>query len=839
MGSPSPNFVVTLTPTNPQHQNSCPLRATDVSIQVTGLIAQYQIKQRYLSNAPEPIEAIVRVPLPDFAAVRSIQVTQQGRTISSVVRETGAARAQYEAAVSQGQHAALAEEVRPNLMLLRVAQILPNVPVDVEIEIASQVDFEAGEASLAFPTTMTPRFITADTPTEEARKISPPFVKGERLYGISFLVEIDAKVPLTAVESDSHALVVSRLSPSTAIVSFKEGEVLPDRDILLRWRMQTSLSAPIVETARLQAGEAATVMLSLPPPAEIGEEEILPRHVTFLLDRSGSMGGEPMESAKRALKGFLRSLGPRDAFCIIAFDSSNETYGPVAFGDTALSGADQFLSNINARGGTSILPALQDSLSLQVPSGYVRTVVLLTDGSVSNEAQVNQAVAAGAKEKKLRAHAIGLGGAVNRSLVKGFARAGRGIAEFVPVAADLEPMLARFQARSGSPLATDLSIDYDGAPIVDITPQTPGDIDLGQPLLVFGRVLDSGTTTIIIRGRTFDIPFERKVSITIPAGIHGNAALPALWAKARVDELLEQGAQQNRDEILRVALKHHLMTPFTSLVAIERTFARKGVPPKEVEIPLHAPNQASDDVADMSRISGYSKQAMKDFKRSAPPVPSSVAPAPMRRPPAATMALDAPQERRKMASLPDPSAMRPPALPTNSAPPMSAPMAPPPRPASMAPREKEEATATLLGIVPPSTSRPAPMPAAAPMPAPMAAPMPPQAPKPGKSAQERIDAALRFLARSQSASGAFGDTATTALVIAAFAAAGETSKKGTYRRQLSRAESFLQGATAPTQAPATKEQLMAAQRFGGDQDGAVVGLGDIITMTAWLVKLLS
>jgi hypothetical protein len=209
----------------------------------------------------------------------------------------------------------------------------------------------------------------------------------------------------------------------------------------------------------------------------------------------------------------------------------------------------------------------------------------------------------------------------------------------------------------------------------------------------------------------------------------------------------------------------------------------------------------------------------------APPAPRAPAPMPsvpepkpepkldmmMRRPPAATMALDAPQERRLGSVAPS------------------------------APRESQAPP-------PPAVSAPPPAMRAAPMPASMAAPIPPMAPRPAmsapqqpsKSAQERIDAALRFLARSQSASGAFGDAATTALVVAAFAAAGETSKKGTYRRQLSRAEAFLQqNAATATRASATKEQLMAAQRFGGDQDGAVVGLGDTIVMTACLVKLLA
>ena len=77
MASPQPNFVVEFLPTDLRHKASCPLRATDVSIQVIGLIAQYQIRQRYLNLSSEAIEAVVRVPLPDHAAVSSLVVQRR------------------------------------------------------------------------------------------------------------------------------------------------------------------------------------------------------------------------------------------------------------------------------------------------------------------------------------------------------------------------------------------------------------------------------------------------------------------------------------------------------------------------------------------------------------------------------------------------------------------------------------------------------------------------------------------------------------------------------------------------------------------------------------------
>lgn len=208
--------------------------------------------------------------------------------------------------------------------------------------------------------------------------------------------------------------------------------------------------------------------------------------------------------------------------------------------------------------------------------------------------------------------------------------------------------------------------------------------------------------------------------------------------------------------------------------------------------------------------------------------------------------------------------MIPDLLMSQAGPPSPAPraeMAPPmPRMAAPEPEEKKpgffsrlfgkskreesapEARPVTMNAAPPAP-QPAPLaPPAVHMPAPA---MPPRVAAPasrpaGPPNRERVEAALRFLARQQSASGSFGDVGLTQLIVEAFAAAGETAKKGLYRRQLGRAEAFLAAATAsqPSLPAADLSQLLAAQRFGGDQDGAVVGAGETLLMTALLVKLL-
>lgn len=869
MPSPAP-FIVQFVPVQPEYTKSCPLRAIDVSVKVSGLVAAYTIRQLYVSLAPNPIEAVVRVPLPDNAVVLSLVVLQENRAIQAVVREKEQAKKLYQAARSRGQRAALAEEVRENLLLLEVSGIAPNIPVEVKLEVASFLDFEGGEASLIFPTTMTPRYTPEGTTPDDVRKVSPPFVRGEALYGISFSVDIDAKAPISSIHSDSHLIVIERPSETSAKVKLKELEVVPEKDILLKWQVVTSLEEPFIETARRGEEDAATLMISLPPPAEASDEQIIPRQVIFLLDRSGSMEGEPIDTAKRALRGFLRSLGQSDQFAIIAFDDALVTLPPVAFSDEALARADKFIADVHANGGTEILPALELAVAFEAPPGALRSVVLLTDGSVSNEDEISRYVSQAASRRGVRAHAIGLGTSVNRMLIQKVARAGRGLAEFVPKVAELEPVLARFQARSGAPLATDVSLDFEGGATVDLSPAVLGDVDLGQPIVAFARALTPGVTTLVLRARLAGKSLEKRFPVEVPAGVHGNPALPSLWARAFIEELLWVQPADCRDQVLKIALPHQIVTPYTSLIAVDRTDSGAGQEPTTVEIPLHLPEGMGGEEKEVETYSGAmpmladisdGSEDMAMDGGGGSGVLFEEEPEPME------MEDDEEEgDDKEVAEEPPPPPI-----------PIKAKRKPPSR-LALAPSSPDsedfvtgefeaegsidsfESAVTLeFGAVqessideepwePPMAKKTpdkpmlelAPMPSASPsvsLPDPAREESSIQAPERPK--EERIQAALRYLARSQSASGAFGDAATTALVVKAFEAAGETTKKGLYRRQLSRAESYLQKNTAePASAPTEKEKLLAAQHFGGDDDGAVLGLGDPLLMTALLILAL-
>src|SRR5262249_50988450 len=136
--------------------------------------------------------------------------------------------------------------------------------------------------------------------------------------------------------------------------------------------------------------------------------------VIFVLDRSGSMGGSAIAEAKTALRLCLRQLGEVDRFGILAFDNELEAFGTelVPLTPTTLARADAWIDAIDARGGTELLAPLLRATEL-APDGVI---VLLTDGQVANEDEIERAVLA--RGRGARFYAFGIGTNVSDALLR-------------------------------------------------------------------------------------------------------------------------------------------------------------------------------------------------------------------------------------------------------------------------------------------------------------------------------------------------------------------------------------------------------------------------------------
>lgn len=593
---------------------ACPLKFTEVQGEISGPIARVTVTQQFENDAPEIIEAVYTFPLPHRAAVDDMEIRIGQRVVRGAIRRREEARAVYEAAKARGHLAALLEQERPNIFTQSVTNIPPGARVRVVIRYVETLPYEDGRYEFVFPAVVGPRYIPGqpagrqgggwaqDTDrVPDASRITPPVTPPSTRAGhdISIEVRIDAGVPIRDVESGSHEILVERPTLNRAVVRLKRNAVLPNKDFVLRY----GVAGRGVQTALLahRDSRGGFFTLIVAPPEKLSREDVAPKEVVFVLDTSGSMSGFPIEKAKEAIAHALAGLYPRDTFNLITFSGDTHILFPEPVPATPenLDRARQFLASRRGSGGTEMMKAIRAALDPSDSADHVRIACFLTDGYVGNDMEILDEVQ---RHPNARVFAFGIGSAVNRFLLSRMAELGRGEAEFVSLSDDGSAAARRFHERIRNPLLTDITVDWAGLPVSHVHPRRIPDLFGAKPVILTGRYHSPARGVIRLRGRLAGQPFVREIPVELPAAAQANEALASLWARAEVEDLMaedylgmQRGRPRNdlREEITQLGLEYRLMTPFTSLVAVEETVITDGGKPRRIEVPVEMPEGVS------------------------------------------------------------------------------------------------------------------------------------------------------------------------------------------------------------------------------------------------------
>jgi Ca-activated chloride channel family protein len=550
-----------------------PLEHTTVTAHVVGPLNTVAVTQRFTNPFDEAVELEYLFPLPHTAAVVDFELRIGGRTIRGDLQEIEQAREAYEKARSEGRRAGLLEERRPNLFAVQIANVLPGDSLLTTMRYQERLAYDDGCYTFIFPMGLTPKYHTPGSP-EESRGVDAPIAgAGERIGGVEISLAVDAGLPYGNPASPSHRIETTRLDDRRFSVRLADLSI-PDHDFVLRYavaRDQTSVAAWCAK------GPDADYFITsiLPPSLEGAPAEPPAREFIFVLDRSGSMSGGPIGQARNALRACLRSLNPQDRFSLLLFDDRLEWYrpNPTQVSQAEINQADAFLSQVQGRGGTEIIPALESALSQPHAENYQRYLVFLTDGAVSAEERALDQVRR--KIGKARLFTFGIGPSVNRALLSRLAQLGRGTAEFLQLDEDIEGAILRFQDRVSFPALTDLSLRWENGKAWDVYPASLPDLFIGQPLEIVGRIKpdDAAPVRLEVSGQAG----KDKVSmaLTFSGEACPEPAIGRAWARARVDDLLEGGAagtkavHQVRSEVISLAIEQRLVTPYTAFVAVD------------------------------------------------------------------------------------------------------------------------------------------------------------------------------------------------------------------------------------------------------------------------------
>ena len=318
-----------------------------------------------------------------------------------------------------------------------------------------------------------------------------------------------------------------------------------------------------------------------------------PKTLVILFDTSLSMQWEKLERSYQALEGLLRTLRPSDRFNLLLFNNQVQIFqpAPVAADPAAVQHALDFVRSSKLRGGTDLQKALQIGLQqCSSSAGASPYLILLSDGGATRGPIQNGKLATWYAEswKRLpeaqrpRTYIFGVGDDANLPLLSVLARQD-GLLEHVLSTEPAEFKLNSFLSKIGRSPIGELNLAVSPESAVDTVYPLQNSIFAGSIASWIGRYqAPKENIKFAVHGVRDAAAFEMSAKASLPREALDHAQLPRLWARARVDALLEKiqrdgEDQATIDEIIRLARQYKFVTPYTSFLAVPRALLRPRV----------------------------------------------------------------------------------------------------------------------------------------------------------------------------------------------------------------------------------------------------------------------
>lgn len=531
----------------------------DVRVTINNGIAVTEVTQVFQNLENRQVEALYTFPVPKGASVSNFSMWINGREMVGEVLEKKRAREIYNSYKQRRRDPGLLEQTDYKTFEMRIFPIAPKASQKVQITYYQELDFDHDWATYVYPLATTTR-------AQIDNRVSGRF---------SVAADVKSAIPITALESPSHGdgfvMINHTDNYSEASLENREGDLA--RDVVLAFQVTRPVTGLDLLASKTD-GEDGYFALTLTAGEELEKIQAGADYV-FILDISGSMADDgKLGTSVNSLEAFIKGLGTDDRFEVITFNKIPYTlFNQLTdAGENSMAQAVSFLNSQEARGGTSLQPALAAAYKYRSDDRALNTVIL-SDGMTQQDERRVLMDMIRTKPANVRVFCIGVGNEVNRSLLRQMAEDAGGLAAFLSRDDDLGRQAKAFRRKLMHPVASNLQITIAGIDAYDIEPARMPNLYHGAPVRMYGRYKGNGNAQVKVTAEINGRQISTTAEMAFPGEDPDNPEIERMWAWHRMEQMKRQHEISSNptlvDEIVRLGEGYSITSEYTSFLVLE------------------------------------------------------------------------------------------------------------------------------------------------------------------------------------------------------------------------------------------------------------------------------
>ncbi|MCF8070319.1 MAG: VIT and VWA domain-containing protein [Desulfobacterales bacterium] len=559
--------------------DSISMKSHHVNVTINNGFARTEVDQVFINTGDRDLEATYTFPVPKKASMSELSLWIDGREVIGEVLEKGTARKIYEDQAAKGEDTAIAEKDDYKTFNIIVSPVRSQNETRVRLVYYQPLEIDLNIGRYVYP---------LEEGGVDEERISFWSVDDSVKSSFKFDLQLKSAFPLKDVRLPGYQnrAIIHKAENTdkgngvgevySISLDQLEGASLSS-DIVLYYRLDENTPAR-VELVPYKAGKNSegTFMVVVTPGASL-QRISEGTDWTFVLDTSGSMGGNKIATLTDGVCNVIKKMNSQDRFRIVTFNNSARDFsgGYIQATQENVNRMALQVKKIQAGGGTALFEGLERAY-VGLDADRTSGIILVTDGVANIGPSKQNELLELHRKYDLRLFTFVIGNSVNQPLLDALAKESGGFAMNISTSDDMIGRIIQARAKMRHECIYDADIKFSGEKVKMLTPEKIGNLYMGQQLVKFGKYSGTGSLEVKFSGK---VSGERKVwtcQAYFPEKDADNPELERLWALSRIDEemqvIREKGETPGRrNKVVDLGTQNSLVTDYTSMVVVKES----------------------------------------------------------------------------------------------------------------------------------------------------------------------------------------------------------------------------------------------------------------------------